>query len=218
MPLGRTRPPHTHTHTPLNLPLIPSFHPADFSKGRFSLIRFEELRLDPKEARPLAEGNFGTIHQAGWRGSQVVVKRLKAALVTRAVLREFLQEAALGERLGKHPNVISFVGACVEPLNLCLVGWCEMLSVRKGCRRAEGGGGSNGQRTGPLFGWLDAWVVFGWSRGGLVLSLRFVGLTFSSDLSCCRSNFWFMPDHEHARPPPASPCRTRVTQGITPSK
>jgi len=59
-------------------------------------------------------------HTATWRSTQVVVKKLKAIL-DKDLIAEFTSEAKVMERVGRHPNVLSFIGACTVPPNICMV-------------------------------------------------------------------------------------------------
>ena len=51
---------------------------------------------------------------AQWRGSDVVVKKLKVAEFSPELFISFVNEAATSEQLAKHPNVVPFVGICPE--------------------------------------------------------------------------------------------------------
>jgi hypothetical protein len=96
--------------------------------NEFRSIDYSELKM----IRTLASGNFGTASLATWRESHVVVKTLKANVrpwsyhypaatpicnvqsLTPQQLVDFKREAGMCERVGRHPNVVSFIGACVE--------------------------------------------------------------------------------------------------------
>jgi hypothetical protein len=85
--------------------------------GPFQVLNFGELQI----VREIGSGSFGTVFSARWRGSDVVVKKLRAELATAAVVGDFLAEAQLCERVCRHPNVVRFIGATTKLPDLCLV-------------------------------------------------------------------------------------------------
>lgn len=69
----------------------------------------------------IGAGGFGTVHRAAWRGTEVAVKR--AYLEKRLSAEEeeeFLAECDMMANL-RHPCILQFLAAVVEPPNLCLV-------------------------------------------------------------------------------------------------
>jgi len=83
---------------------------------KFREINYDELELEQK----IGAGSFGEVFKATWRGAQVAVKRLiNMDDDDNEMVEEFLREASMMDLLGNHPNVIKFVGACLEPF--CLV-------------------------------------------------------------------------------------------------
>eukprot|EP01006_Ploeotia_vitrea_P035827 TRINITY_DN65940_c0_g1_i1.p2 TRINITY_DN65940_c0_g1~~TRINITY_DN65940_c0_g1_i1.p2 ORF type:complete len:567 (-),score=287.24 TRINITY_DN65940_c0_g1_i1:67-1767(-) len=85
--------------------------------GPFQVLKFQELKLQ----KELASGAYGRVFAARWRGSRVVVKQLKSSLVNAGMVEDFVAEAQVSEKCGRHPHVVSFVGACTKLPNLCLV-------------------------------------------------------------------------------------------------
>ena len=65
----------------------------------------------------MGSGASGTTYMASWRGVLVAVK-VAGQGVTR--LSEWKAEVAALTRL-RHPNVVQYMGAVVEPPTLCLV-------------------------------------------------------------------------------------------------
>jgi len=50
----------------------------------------------------------------------VAIKKLPAHKLTEEFLREFAREARLMRSL-RHPNVLQFLGACLDPPDICIV-------------------------------------------------------------------------------------------------
>jgi hypothetical protein len=56
----------------------------------------------------------------------VVVKCLKSQDLSPSQIAEFIREAEVAERVGRHPHVVTFIGACIGMLllNMICVGCC----------------------------------------------------------------------------------------------
>ena len=90
----------------------------------------------------LAEGNFGSVALANWRGTEVVVKTLKIKEWTKDLFISFVDEAATSQRLATHENIVPFVGACVGatmamvgvPSSSCQLGvvWKQVYQFMRG--------------------------------------------------------------------------------------
>jgi ABC-type phosphate transport system substrate-binding protein len=68
----------------------------------------------------LGNGSYGEVHKAMWKGTEVAVKVIKRADVTREMEASFKDEARTMARL-RHPNVVLFMAACTKPPNMCIV-------------------------------------------------------------------------------------------------
>jgi mitogen-activated protein kinase kinase kinase 9 len=81
-------------------------------------IPFEELTL---ESQPFGKGGYGFVYRARWRGSIVAVKKMRVEgdmPVDR--YQEFLNECQTMTAV-RHPNIVTFLGACTKQPNLCIV-------------------------------------------------------------------------------------------------
>ena len=83
-----------------------------------------EYEIDPNDIElgvKLGEGAFGAVFKGDWNGVTVAAKVLKYdTLPTRAVIAGLRREVAILSKL-HHPNVVSLIGACLQPPFLCIV-------------------------------------------------------------------------------------------------
>ncbi|XP_065855214.1 serine/threonine-protein kinase CTR1 [Euphorbia lathyris] len=68
----------------------------------------------------IGAGSFGTVIRADWHGSDVAVKILMEQDFHAERFKEFVREVAIMKRL-RHPNIVLFMGAVVQPPNLSIV-------------------------------------------------------------------------------------------------
>ncbi|CAI5711111.1 unnamed protein product [Peronospora destructor] len=83
-------------------------------------LDLNELRLE----KAVGSGRSGSTYSAWWRGTHVAAKVVDSSANTQAVdeelLNEFHREAAVVTKL-RHPNIVLFVGAAINPPRYCLV-------------------------------------------------------------------------------------------------
>eukprot|EP00727_Mastigamoeba_balamuthi_P013515 m51a1_g8787 putative serine threonine kinase (652) ;mRNA; f:218367-220984 len=92
--------------------------------------------VDPAEVEIssviLGRGNYGTVTKATYRGQSVAVKRFFTQQVTQKTLNEIqkqLNEMLLLAKL-RHPSVVQFLGACIEPQNMFIITeWMDLGSL-----------------------------------------------------------------------------------------
>eukprot|EP00002_Diphylleia_rotans_P037319 TRINITY_DN832_c0_g1_i12.p1 TRINITY_DN832_c0_g1~~TRINITY_DN832_c0_g1_i12.p1 ORF type:complete len:2157 (+),score=329.35 TRINITY_DN832_c0_g1_i12:121-6591(+) len=91
-------------------------------KKLYASIPFSELEL----GRLLGTGSFGEVYAGVWRGANVAVKRFVFTGNSRILIQEFEKEVGIMVEL-RHPNVVLYMAACLEPKNLCIV--AELMSL-----------------------------------------------------------------------------------------
>jgi len=98
--------------------------PSASSSGALALelhhqVDFGELSL----AECLGTGGFGAVYRAVFRGEEVAVKKLfceDGGRISPLQLEELEKEVAALRSL-RHPRLVKFMGACLQPPNLCIV-------------------------------------------------------------------------------------------------
>ncbi|AVK76543.1 serine-threonine kinase [Pandoravirus neocaledonia] len=82
------------------------------------IIDFADISITQPE--PIGSGSYGVVYRGRWKGVDVAVKRLAKQRLTERRALDFRAEVAFLSELN-HPNVVLFVGACVQAPNLCVV-------------------------------------------------------------------------------------------------
>jgi len=74
-----------------------------------------------KKSKLIGKGRFGKVYKGVWREKEVAVKVLIEKKELKAsVIGEFVSEVSIMCDL-RHPNVLLFIGACVDPPNLAII-------------------------------------------------------------------------------------------------
>lgn len=79
-------------------------------------IPFSELTV----CENIGGGGVALVHRGIYRKNSVALKTLFDPRVDEALKQDFMDELLVMSKL-KHPNVVSLIGACLEPPNLCMV-------------------------------------------------------------------------------------------------
>ncbi|GAX75441.1 hypothetical protein CEUSTIGMA_g2885.t1 [Chlamydomonas eustigma] len=79
-------------------------------------INHRELTFGPR----IGIGSYGEVYKGTWRGTEVAIKRLLEQNLSASTVREFRDETSIMARL-RHPNVVLFMGAVVQPNHLAIV-------------------------------------------------------------------------------------------------
>ncbi|XP_053377018.1 uncharacterized protein LOC123530105 isoform X2 [Mercenaria mercenaria] len=79
-------------------------------------IPFTELKL----RKVIGRGGFGQVFFAKWNETVVAVKKLQNEKISESRIRDFADEVMKFCTLD-NPNIVKFIGACVQKPNLCIV-------------------------------------------------------------------------------------------------
>eukprot|EP01135_Chromosphaera_perkinsii_P003878 Nk52_evm14s260 gene=Nk52_evmTU14s260 len=94
----------------------PTDAPAKHSTGAAGIrVPYKELSIGAE----LGRGAYGVVFSGSYYGSPVAIKKLFLN-VPNNLVADFHKEVSVMRRL-RHPNVVLFIGACMEPDPLCIV-------------------------------------------------------------------------------------------------
>ncbi|ALX27422.1 hypothetical protein GMAR_ORF47 [Golden Marseillevirus] len=71
--------------------------------------------------KEIGAGSFGVCFAGTWKGIDVCVKRVINQNMSEDAKLRFREEASLLAKFGEHENIVTFVGACYQKPNICLV-------------------------------------------------------------------------------------------------
>lgn len=78
-------------------------------------IKYHDIKFEGM----IGEGSFGQVHRGFLWSQEVAVKKIKGESL-QANAKDFMQEVEIMKTL-RHPNIVEFLGVCVEPSCLCIV-------------------------------------------------------------------------------------------------
>jgi len=84
-------------------------------KPKFDEISFDDIRFEEK----IGEGSFGEVYRGFLWGQEIALKKLRIKGTTDNI-KEFRKELKIMRTL-RHPNIVEFLGACVEPNRMCII-------------------------------------------------------------------------------------------------
>jgi len=94
-------------------------HTSHEMENDISLWNIDYSSLEMKEL--LGKGFFGEVRRAVWKGTDVAVKVIyRDSFGSQKDLDMFYKELSIVSKL-RHPNIIFFIGACMEGNNRCMV-------------------------------------------------------------------------------------------------
>ncbi|XP_005102046.1 serine/threonine-protein kinase STE20 [Aplysia californica] len=85
-------------------------------KFQGNIIRFEDLTI----GKEIGQGGFGVVYMSTLDREVVAVKKLKVQQLTKRRMQQFENEVSLFCVLS-NPNILQFIGACIEKPNLAIV-------------------------------------------------------------------------------------------------
>jgi len=68
----------------------------------------------------IGKGTFGEVFKGIWNGTEVGVKFLNSTSLTEDFINDFMKEVNIMRAL-LHPNVLQFLGASLNPPDICIV-------------------------------------------------------------------------------------------------
>eukprot|EP00002_Diphylleia_rotans_P007582 TRINITY_DN1721_c0_g1_i7.p1 TRINITY_DN1721_c0_g1~~TRINITY_DN1721_c0_g1_i7.p1 ORF type:complete len:2527 (+),score=479.25 TRINITY_DN1721_c0_g1_i7:47-7627(+) len=93
---------------------------STFRKKLYAEIDYQDIEF----GELLGAGGYGEVFKGQWRGTEVAIKKLIYKKMRPKVLSAFMAEVAVMVEL-RHPNIVLYMGASLNPPNLCLV--CELM-------------------------------------------------------------------------------------------
>jgi len=84
--------------------------------GTDALIPYQQIKLEEEVGR----GGFGKVYRGIYQGQTVAVKSMAEGLRDKDIA-DFRQEAKLLARMGKHPNVVTFIGLSLKNQQILMV-------------------------------------------------------------------------------------------------
>lgn len=79
-------------------------------------VPFEGITIENR----IGQGNFGVVYRAYYKGKRIALKQLAAHQYNRTAINDFQKEINILSIL-THPNIVQFLGAVVQPPNLCIL-------------------------------------------------------------------------------------------------
>jgi len=79
------------------------------------LINPDELEF----VRSIGVGSSGEVYEMLWKSTRVAVKKIFRTVLDGDVAQEFHREMDMLRRL-RHPNIVLFMGTCVQGRDLCI--------------------------------------------------------------------------------------------------
>jgi len=95
----------------------PGFHPASAPIDKYFMVAWMDIQFQEK----IADGSFGKIYKAEWKGQPVVVKAIEGVPPGESAgKRQFVREVQIMSRL-RSPYITQFYGASLEDGQLCIL-------------------------------------------------------------------------------------------------
>eukprot|EP00429_Kryptoperidinium_foliaceum_P019710 CAMPEP_0176033196 /NCGR_PEP_ID=MMETSP0120_2-20121206/16393_1 /TAXON_ID=160619 /ORGANISM="Kryptoperidinium foliaceum, Strain CCMP 1326" /LENGTH=562 /DNA_ID=CAMNT_0017366519 /DNA_START=168 /DNA_END=1856 /DNA_ORIENTATION=- len=96
---------------------------ANLGHAEHWAIELDDLAIDASRDKVLGAGGFGFVTQASYHGALVALKVAKHSQGTRRGQIEALAQELRAFRHLRHPNLVLFYGACIDPVT------CELMLV-----------------------------------------------------------------------------------------
>ncbi|BCS82726.1 putative serine/threonine-protein kinase [Cotonvirus japonicus] len=80
------------------------------------IINYNEIQI----GKQIGAGSYGVVSYGVWKNVSVAVKKISKQMLDEKHMLEFRLEIAVLSEL-QHPNIILFIGACIQKPNICIV-------------------------------------------------------------------------------------------------
>ncbi|OQS05795.1 kinase [Thraustotheca clavata] len=95
-------------------------------------IPYETIRILEGKENELGIGKCATVYRGMWMTrktiAEVAIKLFRYVRLTDKIMQDYTQEVALLRQL-KHPNIVLFIGACINPKLMILTEYCSRKSL-----------------------------------------------------------------------------------------
>ena len=114
-------PPSYQTLTPME---------EDFEHASVQPCTFKEISISElKVGKVIGSGSFSTVHVGIWRNANVAVKKIPVH--DENTKQQMLLELVIYVKIGNHPNILPFIGACTTEFNALYIlsKYCDQGSL-----------------------------------------------------------------------------------------
>lgn len=88
------------------------------SSMRENMKRNTILNSDLIRGSIIGKGAFGMVMKGTWRGTEVAIKEIAPDALNEKEVGHFLEEAEVMRNMQRHPNVVLFLGICLDPFSI----------------------------------------------------------------------------------------------------
>jgi len=128
-PPSHTPPPSYHAPAPGNI--VPMAHPPNPFIPASTPRKREDWELDQTEIifqKKIGSGSFGEVWKGEWAGISVAIKKILVGQIGPKEIAAFRDEINIMTKL-RHPNIVQFLGACLEPDLLLVTEFADRSSL-----------------------------------------------------------------------------------------
>ena len=98
---------------------------SDFASEAVSMVHRQSCEVSSsclRFGKKLGTGQFGVVMRGDYNGQACAVKRLKAGVQVGSMEHDrLMMELSILASIGSHPNLVGFIGACIQDLSAPLI-------------------------------------------------------------------------------------------------
>ncbi|OQS01170.1 protein kinase [Achlya hypogyna] len=102
------------------------------AQKRYLDIPYESIRMLDGKENELGIGKCATVYRGMWMTNksiaEVAIKMFRYVRLTDKIMQDYTAEVAMLRKL-KHPNIVLFIGACINPKLMILTEYCSRKSL-----------------------------------------------------------------------------------------